>query len=118
MNTFKKVSIAMVSLAAVAGAVVGLAGCSTAASRATAALPQTAEVTAEAGRIIAADLTAQLNTANQSPRQARTMQVASVEISEVIEVVLVEASRLPAGDRLVDASLVDADRGVAQNVRL
>jgi hypothetical protein len=39
------------------------------------------------------------------------MQVASVEIADVSDIVVVEASRLPANERLVDVS-------VAQNVSL
>ena len=103
MKILAKVSIAMVSLVAVAGV---FSGCSTATSRVSEALPRTAEVTTAAGRTIAADLTAQLQQAKNAPRQVRTIQTASVEVAEMIDVVLVEASRLPANERLVDAAAV------------
>ena len=105
MNILTKMSTMVISLVAVGG----LSGCSSASSRVTEALPRTAEVTAEAGRLIAADLSKQLSAVKLAPRQARTIQTASVEISEMIEVVVVEASRLPADERLV---------AVAKNVSL
>ena len=100
MNVLAKVSVTAVSLVALAGV---FSGCSTATSRVSEALPRTAEVTSEAGRMIAADLSIQLQQARQAPRQVRAMQAASVEIAEMVDVVLVEATRLPASERLVDA---------------
>jgi len=110
MKVLAKVSFTAVSLVAVAGV---LSGCSTATSRVSEALPHTAAVTSEAGRMIAADLTAQLQLAKQAPRPVRTIQTASVEIAELVDAVLVEASRLPASERLVDAQTAGA-----QTVRL
>lgn len=107
MNILVKVSEMVVSLVAVGV----LSGCSSSATRVTEALPRTAEVTDAAGRLIAADLSKQLGAVKFAPRKARTIQTASVEISEMIEVVVVEASRLPANERLVDAA-------VAKNVGL
>lgn len=114
MKVLAKVSVLMVSVAVLAGSL----GCSLASSRVSESLPRTAEVTANAGRLIAADLAAQMNAAKLAPREARTIRTASVEIAEMIDVVVVPAPRLPANQRLVDASALAAESGIAMNARL
>ena len=74
-------------------------------------LPSIGAVTAEVGKIVAADLTASLRQALSEPRVTRTRQSPTVTVSEVVEsatmeTVTVVASRLPplATESLAQAS--------------
>jgi hypothetical protein len=74
-------------------------------------LPSIGAVTAEVGKIVAADLTASLRKALSEPRVTRTRQSPTVTVSEVVEsatmeTVTVVASRLPplATESLAQAS--------------
>jgi hypothetical protein len=63
-------------------------------------LPSIGAVTAEIGKIVAADLTASLRQALSAPRATRTRQSPSVTVSEVVETATMEtvtvvATRLP-----------------------
>jgi len=63
-------------------------------------LPSIGSVTAEVGKMVAADLTASLRQAISAPRATRTRQSPSVTVSEVVETapmetVTVVATRLP-----------------------
>lgn len=74
-------------------------------------LPSIGAVTAEVGKIVAADLTASLRKALSEPRVTRTRRSPTVTVSEVVEsatmeTVTVVASRLPplATESLAQAS--------------
>jgi len=63
-------------------------------------LPTIGAVTAEVGKIVAADLTASLRQALNAPRATRTRQSPTVTVSEVVETATMEtvtvvATRLP-----------------------
>jgi hypothetical protein len=63
-------------------------------------LPSIGSVTAEVGKMVAADLTASLRQAISAPRATRTRQSPSVTVSEVVETATMEtvtvvATRLP-----------------------
>ena len=64
-------------------------------------LPTVSALTAEVGKIIAADVTASLRSALSAPRATRTRQSPTVSIQQIetaaIETVTVVATRLPRG---------------------
>ncbi len=98
MNILRKVNISLVSAVAVAAT---LAGCSASPSS---TLPALADVIAQTSQQIASDLGDELATAKSLPRETRRIRTASVEVSEMAEVVVVEASRLPGIEHLVDVT--------------
>ena len=67
-------------------------------------LPTVSALTAEVGKIIAADVTASLRSALSAPRATRTRQSPTVSIQQIetagIETVTVVATRLPAIESL------------------
>jgi PBP1b-binding outer membrane lipoprotein LpoB len=80
-----------------------MTGCSVSQS-ATSSLPQLDEVTAATGSLIATDLSVELSAAKNQPRANREIRTASVEVVEVSDLVVVEASRLPIVEHLADAA--------------
>jgi phage portal protein BeeE len=109
MNTFTKFSILAASMIVIGAA----AGCSLATPSISAALPQVAAMTAEVGQGIARDLGSELSAAKFSPQPAQAIQTASVVVTDIADVVVVEASRLPASGHFADANT-----SVAYNVAL
>jgi hypothetical protein len=99
MKTFRNVFVAMTSVVVVAG----ISGCSLATPSLSASLPRVAEVTAAVNTRIANDLNYEMAAAKQYPRVAQAIRTASVEITEMSDVVVVVASRLPPVEHFADA---------------
>jgi sulfite reductase alpha subunit-like flavoprotein len=97
MNIFSKVSL----VSCVAMVMTTIAGCS--GSPSSMLLPL-AEVTAQTSQRIANDLHYEMALAKSAPRATPTIRTSSVEVSEMAEVIVVEASRLPVAEHFADAA--------------
>jgi hypothetical protein len=101
MNSLKKSTLVLISLSVVAGV---MGGCSLS-TPVSASLPQLADVTDATGAQIVRDLAGELSAAKRPSRETQRVRTASVEVAEINDFIVVEASRLPAVEHLADAAM-------------